>query len=163
MTFASAPTFYAVSSTRPLDEIATSTALDRLGIGFDSIELRTLESGDAETAAEFRKAFIRLRKEDGLYSEFAGGVDFIGRSNSVFRSAAWIPSNAPDGRYIVEVYLFSGSVFLAREQAVLNVTKVGFEQFMFEASHNNALVYGLACVLLALFTGWLAGVIFRRD
>ncbi len=29
---------------------------------------------------------------------------------------------------------------------------------MFEASHNNALLYGLACVLLALFTGWLAGV-----
>ena len=80
----------------------------------------------------------------------------------MFRSAAWIPSNAPDGRYIVEVYLFSGSVFLAKEQAVLNVTKVGFEQFMFEASHNNALLYGLACVLLALFTGWLAGVVFRR-
>ena len=163
MTFASAPTFYSVSSTRPLDEMATSTALHRFGIGFDSIELRTLESGDAETAAEFRKAFIRLRKEDGLYSEFAGGVDFIGTSESVFRSAAWIPSNAPDGRYIVEVYLFSGSVFLAKEQVVLNVTKVGFEHFMFEASHNNALVYGLACVLLALFTGWLACVVFRRD
>jgi uncharacterized protein (TIGR02186 family) len=163
MTFASAPTFYAVSSTRPLDEMATSTALHRFGIGFDSIELKTLESGDAATAAEFRDAFIRLRKEDGLYSEFAGGVDFIGASESVFRSAAWIPSNAPDGRYIVEVYLFSGSVFLAREQAVLNVTKVGFEQFMYVSSHEHALLYGLACVLLALFTGWLAGVVFRRD
>lgn len=162
-TFASAPTFYAVSSTRPLDEMATPTALRRFGIGFDSIELRTLETGDVETAAEFRTAFLRLRKEDGLYSEFAGGVDFIGASESVFRTAAWIPSNAPDGRYTVEVFLFSGGVFLARELAVLNVTKVGFEQFMFAASHDQALLYGLACVLLALFAGWLAGVIFRRD
>lgn len=162
-TFASAPAFYAVSSTRPLDEMATPTALHRFGIGFDNIELRTFEAGDEATAAEFREAFIRLRKEDGLYSEFAGGVDFIGTSESVFRTAAWIPSNAPDGRYIVEVYLFSGGVFLAREQAVLNVTKVGFEQFMFEASRNQSLLYGLACVLLALFTGWLAGVVFRRD
>jgi uncharacterized protein (TIGR02186 family) len=163
MTFAAAPTFYALSSTRPLQEMATPSALRRFGLGFDNIELRPLEAGDAETAAEFRQAFVRLRKEDGLYSEFAGGVDFIGTSESVFRSVAWIPSNAPDGRYIVEVYLFSGSVFLAREQAVLNVTKVGFEQFMFVSSHEHALLYGLACVFLALFTGWLAGVVFRRD
>jgi hypothetical protein len=34
---------------------------------------------------------------------------------------------------------------------------------MYTASISHALLYGLACVALALFTGWLAGVIFRRD
>lgn len=162
-TFTAAPSYYALSSTRPLDEMAAPQTLRRFGLGFDHIPLQVAETAEAATDPEFREAFIRLRKEAGLYSEFAGGVDFIGASDSVFRSAAWIPSNAPDGRYTVEVFLFSGEAFLAHQQATLNVTKVGFEQFMFEASHNNAILYGLACVLLALFTGWLAGVIFRRD
>lgn len=162
-TFTAAPSYYALSSTRPLDEIATPQLLRRFGLGFRNIPLQVAEAAEARTDPEFRDAFIRLRKEAGLYSEFAGGVDFIGSSELVFLTAAWIPSNAPDGRYTVEVFLFSGSAFLAREEATLNVTKVGFEQFMYEASHNQALFYGLACVLLALFTGWLAGVIFRRD
>jgi uncharacterized protein (TIGR02186 family) len=162
-TFTAAPSYYALSSTRPLDEIAAPQTLRRFGLGFGNIPLHVAEPGEGAIDPEFRDAFIRLRKSAGLYSEFAGGVDFIGASETVFRSAAWIPSNAPDGRYTVEVFLFSGQAFLAHQQATLNVTKVGFEQFMFEASHNNALLYGLACVLLALFTGWLAGVIFRRD
>ena len=162
-TFTAAPSFYALSSTRPLDEIATPHALRRFGLGFDNIPLQVAEPAVSQTNPEFRDAFIRLRKETGLYSEFAGGVDFIGESELVFRTAAWIPSNAPDGRYTVEVFLFSGSAFLAHQQATLNVTKVGFEQFMYAAAHDRALYYGLACVLLALFTGWIAGVIFRRD
>ncbi len=30
-------------------------------------------------------------------------------------------------------------------------------------AHSQALLYGLICVALALVTGWLGGVIFRRD
>jgi len=162
-TFTAAPSYYALNSTGPLDEIATPPLLARFGLGFANVPLQVAGAAEEATDPDFREAFIRLRKEAGLYTEFAGGVDFIGTSDSVFRTAAWIPSNAPDGRYTIEVYLFSGEVFLAHQQATLNVTKVGFEQFMFEASHNRALLYGLACVLLALFTGWLAGVVFRRD
>jgi len=162
-TFTAAPSYYALSSTRPLDDIAPPQLLERLGLGFDNIQLHLEAPAEGKLDPAFRDAFIRLRKDAGLYSESVGGVDFIGTSNSVFRTAAWIPSNVPHGLYRVEVFLFSGGAFLAREEVDLNVTKVGFEQFMFEASHNRALLYGLACVLLALFSGWIAGVIFRRD
>ena len=30
-------------------------------------------------------------------------------------------------------------------------------------ARNQSLVYGLLCAALALFVGWLGGVIFRRD
>ena len=52
---------------------------------------------------------------------------------------------------------------LATAEDRIFICKTGFEQFMFAASRRSALVYGLATVILALFTGWLAGVIFRRD
>jgi hypothetical protein len=42
------------------------------------------------------------------------------------------------------------------------VRKSGFENFVYVMSRQQPLLYGIACVLLALGTGWLAGVVFRR-
>ena len=60
------------------------------------------------------------------------------------------------------VYLFAGGA--AREaEDTLDVTKTGFERYMFSVARSQSLLYGLGCVALALFIGWLGGVIFRRD
>ena len=89
------------------------------------------------------------------------GVVFI--AGTVFRSTIWIPANVPVGRYTVSVYLFSGNAFLAEASDQFDITKTGFERYMFSISRSQSLLYGLGCVTVALFTGWLAGVIFRRD
>lgn len=162
-TFILAPTYYAVSSSRPLAEVSSEEILKRLEIGLDNIAF--VFEGRAKVndpaAAPFRDAFIRLKEDDGLYSSDPAGVSFIG--SSVFRSTIWIPANVSEGRYELTVYLFAGDALIASEKDGLNVTKTGFEQFMFNASRQHAFAYGLACVLLALFAGWLGGVIFRRD
>ena len=36
------------------------------------------------------------------------------------------------------------------------------KNFVFVASKQQPLLYGIVCVILALGTGWLAGVVFRR-
>ena len=71
--------------------------------------------------------------------------------------------NVPVGDYTANVYLFAGSVMVGTAKEKMTVSKSGFEQFMTGVSRNQSLFYGLGCVALALFTGWLAGVIFRRD
>jgi hypothetical protein len=43
------------------------------------------------------------------------------------------------------------------------VIKAGFEQYVAEAAANYGLLYGFATMLMALLTGWLASVVFRRD
>ena len=43
------------------------------------------------------------------------------------------------------------------------MAKIGFEQVTFELAQNYPLVYGVLAVILAIFTGWLAGVIFKKD
>ena len=40
--------------------------------------------------------------------------------------------------------------------------KAGFEQILFAASQERPVLYGLGAVVLALVTGWLGGVVFRR-
>jgi len=157
------PSFYAADSSGPLGEIAIPPLLRQYGIGFANIPAAYSGRGafnDPE-ADEFWNAFIRLKQEAGLYEERPAGVTFIG--DAIFRSSVAIPANVPIGRYRVAVYLFAGGTLLGEADDTVEVTKSGFEQYMSTASRSHSFIYGLACVCLALFTGWIAGVVFRRD
>jgi uncharacterized protein (TIGR02186 family) len=162
-TIVSVPSFYSLNTSIDLDAIAPVSLLARLQLGFPNIGFAY--SGRTEVndpaAGEFRDAYIRLKSESGLYNQQIGGVVFIG--GTVFRSTLRIPANVPVGRYTVSVYLFSGNAFLAKASDQFDVTKTGFERYMFSVARSQSLLYGLGCVALALITGWLAGVIFRRD
>ena len=59
--------------------------------------------------------------------------------------------------------LFADGALAARTNSALEVIKAGFEQFVAEAAIDNGTLYGLATALIALFIGWSASVIFRRD
>ena len=52
---------------------------------------------------------------------------------------------------------------LSRTQTALEVVKVGFEQVVANAARDHGLLYGLATALMALLTGWIASVVFRKD
>jgi uncharacterized protein (TIGR02186 family) len=82
---------------------------------------------------------------------------------ALFRASIPIPDNAPTGSYEIDVKLFADGALLARTQTALEVVKVGFEQFVASAARDHGLFYGLMCAALALLTGWLASVVFRRD
>jgi uncharacterized protein (TIGR02186 family) len=109
----------------------------------------------------FRDAFIRLKGQERLYAENPDGVQFV--AAGVFRSAVLLPANVPVGQYRVSVFVFSGGHWLTRDDETITISKTGFEQLMFTLAHERALIYGVACVLLALLVGWLAGIIFHRD
>ena len=61
------------------------------------------------------------------------------------------------------IFLMSGGVVLARESTNFEGTKTGFEAFIANAARDHGVFYGLAAAMLALFTGWAASVVFRRD
>src|SRR5262249_53953412 len=161
-TIIAVPSFYSLNTSRELAGIGTPQVLTRLGLGFRNIAFTYAGSGETNDpdAGEFRDAFLRLKSETGLYSQRIGGVAFI--ASSVFRSTIWIPANVPVGRYTVTVHLFSGNTYLGEASEQFDIIKTGFERYMFSISRSQSLLYGLGCVALALFTGWLAGVIFRR-
>ncbi len=161
-TFVGAPAFYALDTSVERDALAKPPTLERLGLGFDNIsftyEDRTAVNDPA--AADFRAAYIRLKQKAGLFSEQAA-VEFIG--DTIFRTMVHLPANTPVGRYTVVVYLFSNQALIARAEDGITVSKAGVEQAIPAFAHSQALIYGLMCAALAMFVGWLGGVIFRRD
>jgi len=61
------------------------------------------------------------------------------------------------------VKLLADGALIARERTAFELYKVGFEQIVANAARYHGLAYGLGTAGLALFVGWLASVVFRRD
>jgi uncharacterized protein (TIGR02186 family) len=153
-----------VLSNRPVAEIADQDTMRKLQIGLNYFLLPQRIGPDvADTVADdpFRRAFVRLQRQQGLYRESSTAVTFL--TPTVFRTAIAMPAAVPTGTYAIEVELFSQGKLVARTNTALEVIKAGFEQYVADAAHDYGLLYGMATALMALLIGWFASVVFRRD
>jgi uncharacterized protein (TIGR02186 family) len=158
-TFAGAPAFYALRATAPLDTIAGNADRDELGLGLDTV-VPTSQVTSVERRA-FAAALVRLQVGEGRYSEAFGVVDRP--SDTIFRTTFTLPADVPVGRYVVEVLMFDRGEVVASAVETLEIIKTGAEQFIYEASRKQPWLYALAVVAIAAASGWLGGVVFRRD
>jgi len=163
MAFVNVPTFYSVSSNRPLGEILGTNVRLRHEIGFDTLRFspeRTADAADLPLADTFRQALIRNKQRADLYVEDPGKVVFLGAR--LFRTRVYFPSNLPTGSYTADVYLVRGGAVISAQSTPLVVSKVGFGAEVYDFAYNWPMAYGALAVLLALLAGWLAALVFRR-
>ena len=162
--FVHAPSYLAVLSNRPVGHIANPDTLRRFQIGLDNFLLPQRIGADlADTVRDdpFRRAFVRLQTQQGLYRESATAVTFL--TPTVFRAAIPMPAAVPTGSYDIEVELFAGGALVARTNSALDVIKTGFEQYVADAARDYGLLYGMATAMMALLIGWFASLVFARD
>jgi uncharacterized protein (TIGR02186 family) len=162
--FVRVPSYLAVLSNRATSEIANPERRRRLQIGLDNYLLpQRIGSDLADTVRDdpFRAAFVRLESQQNLYREVPNAVTFL--TPTVFRAAIPLPADVPTGNYGIDVMLFANGALITRTTSALEVTKAGLEQYVAEAAHDHGLLYGLVTALMALITGWIASVVFRRD
>lgn len=162
--FVRVPSYLAILSDRPVGEIANPDILRRLQVGLDNFLLPQRIGPDiADTVVNdpFRRAFVRLQQQYGLYRQAGTGVTFL--TPTVFRAAIPLPANVPTGSYGIDVKLFSGGEMITRTSTALEVIKAGFEQYVADAARDWGLLYGLVTSMMALVIGWFASVVFRRD
>ncbi|MGL3608436.1 TIGR02186 family protein [Rhizobium sp. G187] len=162
MSFEQMPISYSLASTRPVEQIAPAKTLTELGIGIDHLALTpTGFISTAANLAEFRDAFRRLKQTGGLYQRDTEGVRFV--SSSLFKATLRLPANIPNGVHTVRAYLFKSGQFITEREQPLRVIKTGLEEAITEAAHERPFLYGVFAVVLALLTGWIASLIFRKD
>lgn len=163
MKFSGVPGFYAVASSKPLEQLAAPNVLERAGIGLKYLQLAVSDDdreAGPEAIAAFRDALIRGQQRSGLYVVDTGQVSFL--SGRLFRTRIDFPANVPTGQYQVEAYLFRGGQVVDAQTTPLIVGKVGMGAEIYEFAQNDPALYGLAAILVAVAAGWLASVVFRR-
>ncbi len=162
--FLDVPTYLAISSNRPVKAIAPADVRRRQQLGIDNVLLTQrvgTDYADVVASDPFRRAFVRLRREHGLYREAENGVTFL--TPTLFRTGIALPAEVPTGTYEVDIKLFAGGAPVGHARTAFEIVKVGFEQFIATSAHQHGLAYGLATALMALLTGWIASIMFRRD
>lgn len=157
--FQNFPSYFHVLSSARLTDISDITTLTTNAILPESHTLAS-NSADWWKTAVFGRELVRLMTEEGLFGVQENGVNFL--SDNFYSARLTLPSNAPPGAYLAQTYVFKDGAIIARKSEGFSVRKIGFERFLALSAVQQPLLYGLVCVILALFTGWLGGVVFRR-
>ena len=154
-----APSFYAVATSAPWDQVVTDTEDLRHKISIN----RAIRSVGApmhiENAQSFSDAVMRIRKKSGLYQlrENTVAVD----QQTLFRTSIEMPANLTEGNYKTRIFLTRNGQVLSHFETDIAVRKVGLERFLFTLSRENPLVYGLMSLAIAIFAGWSASALFQ--
>lgn len=159
-TIADAPVYYRVAATRPLDQIAAASLLDRHQIGLEHLEFKVNQKDKAVADEDYHKALLRLKTRAGLYDRAIGTVSFVG--GRLFRTEMEFPANVPTGIYTVEVYLLKDGEVASAQTTPLVISKTGVGAEVFDFAMHHAALYGVFAVLLAASAGWLAAAAFKR-
>lgn len=161
--FDDVPSLYGVASSRPLFEIMTPDVLDRYQLGVGRVRFEAAE-GEVPGIAPFRAALVQQKKKQGLYADRVGRVTFIGAT--LFRANLHLPSNVPTGTFLIDVYLVRDGKIVDAQNMPLIISKVGFGADVYKYANARSIAerfaYGVTAVLVALLTGWIAHLMFRR-
>ena len=154
-----APSFYAVATTRPFDEVV-SQASDL----WHQISVRQLIRAVSvpvavENPEEFTEALVRVRENDGLYQTLSGAV--ILQDQTLFSTSVSLPSNLVEGAYTARIFLMNDGDVVSEYQTSIDVRKVGMERWLYNLAHERPVVYGLLSLAIAIFAGWAAAAAFR--
>lgn len=152
-----APSFYAVATSGPWEEVVSDTDDLRYRISIP----RAIRSVGAtiEGAQDFTEALIRIREKSGLYQTNIGSVEVS--EETLFNTSVQLPANLHEGEYRARFFLTRGGRVVDTYETGISVQKVGLERFLFRLSRDNPLVYGLMSLTIAIAAGWLASAAFR--
>lgn len=159
VTIDSAPSFYSVVTTGPLDEILTNTENLRQKITIDQVIRAIGISAEAENSPDFVEALTRVRTAEGRYRLLEGKVQLT--DATLFRADVTLPANLTEGGYKVRIFLLRDGMVVAAQERLIGVRKEGLERAIFNLSQERPLVYGLLSLVLAALCGWAASAAFR--
>ena len=161
--FRDIPGFYAIASTRPLSEITETDELKKQKIGIHNvITTASLSSKDEniKTFKSFKDALVRGQKTKGLYLDAPLTIDVV--SKRLFKTTFHFPNNMTTGIYTVKVFAFQKKRLVSTVSKTISVEKIGIGADVFKFAKEQSALYGLLAILIAVLSGWIASVIFRK-
>ena len=159
--FRSAPAFYSVASSRPLNELVDDRTAAIYELGLHNLQLSPGAGFDPDKQRRFEAGLVDLRQRASLYFENPRGVEIT--DGVLYRAHILIPARVPVGTYTAETFLIQDGRVIAGAPREIRIQKFGFERFVAQAAQRWSLAYGLAAVALSLLLGWAASAIFRRS
>jgi uncharacterized protein (TIGR02186 family) len=158
--YRSAPSYYAIASSRPIDQLVDDRTRAIYELGLDSLQLSPASSAPAAEQDRFAHGLVDLKQREGLYVEAPAAVEIA--DGVLYRAKIAIPARVPVGHYTAETFLIRDGRVLAVAVRDIQIRKSGFERTIASAAQHSSFSYGLIVVLLSVGLGWAAGALARR-
>ena len=156
---AAAPSFYAVSSTGPLNQILRRTEDLRHSITIPRAIRSVGAASMTENPSDYVDALIRIRTGEQVYQDLESNVQLD--QQTLFRTRIALPSNLTEGSYDTRVFLLREGHVVSRFDTTIEVRKVGLERWLYTMSQENPPIYGILSLSIAILAGWAASTLFR--
>ena len=153
-----APSFYAVATSTLLGQSLKDTEDLRYKISIP----RAIRSVGApmtiSDAPSFTDALIRIKKRADQYQLVEGAVSVD--EQTLFRTAIKLPAALTEGNYATRIFLTRDGAVISEYETSIYVRKVGLERWLYRLSRDNAVLYGLMSLAIAIAAGWGASAVF---
>lgn len=158
--FRSAPSFYAMASSRPIASIVDERTAAIYEMGLDKLQLSPASLNDNAELKRFQAGLVDLRRKTALFVERPGTVEIT--DGVLYRARLPLSARVIVGDYTAETFLVQDGRVVAAAVRDITIRKSGFERFMAVAADRWSFLYGFAAIALAVGMGWAAGAIARR-
>ena len=160
MRYRSAPSFYAIASSKPIERIVDERTRAIYELGVESLQLSPASGAAPEVPTRFVKGLVDLRTRAGLYYEAPGAVEIT--DGVLYRARLAIPARVPVGKFTAETFLIRDGRVLAAAVRGIEIRKSGFERFVAHSAEHYSILYGILAVALSILFGWGAGAVWKR-
>ncbi|BAU22767.1 hypothetical protein THC_0369 [Caldimicrobium thiodismutans] len=158
------PLFYYIYSNKPIESILPKKILENYDLGFavlgEKAEIFPLK--DPNQKIKFWQEYLKYQGKHRLYEEKV--VQFTCNEDKAPKLEATLdwPYQAPPGEYQVELYEVKQGTIVKEIRESIKVSQVGLVKVLADFSKNQALIYGIFSVIIALVAGFLVGLIFKK-
>lgn len=158
-----APSFYAVSTSTLLGLSLSETEDERHRVSIPRAIRSVGAPMNITNSESFSEALIRIKSKSDQYQLNEGTVSVD--EQTLFRTAIQLPAALTEGDYLTRIFLTRGGQVVSKYETSILVRKVGLERWLFRLSRENAFLYGIMSLAIAIAAGWGASAafsVFRR-
>ncbi len=156
--FRSAPSFYAMASSRPVASLVDGKTAAIYEMGLKWLQLSPVGVIDPREQKRFSDGLVDLMRRQGLYQENEGAVKISGQV--LYQARISLPSSVQTGTYTAETFAVRDGRVVASAISRVTVRKEGFERLVAYNAQANGFFYGLFAVIVSISMGWIAGRLF---
>jgi len=164
--FEQTPNFYAVYSTRKLDDMLSKEEQEKHVIGYSALEkhVEVTPVTNEEEKAKWFDEFVKFKEDSKVYTSAFGKITT--KTTAAGRQEYYIltdwPYQAAPGDYLVTVYAVKNGSVVEQAESKVNVEQVGTVKMLANMAKDSGAVYGFLSIGIALTAGFGVGMIFRK-
>ncbi|HIJ89973.1 MAG: TIGR02186 family protein [Desulfobulbaceae bacterium] len=163
--FKDAPRIYLLQSTAELSRILGAAERNQNLLGYEALRgrIRIEDSAGNQADGKWFDEYLKFKKQEKVYDIQEGAVvrQHGVEGNTYMVDVAW-PYQAPPGVYTVDVLAARDGKIVDRASTHFEVKSVGMTAFLSKMAFDQAGLYGIMAVIIALVAGLAVGAIFKK-